>query len=40
MKRICDIMDIKMSLTLEDKPGAANPIGDKLSAQITMNEEW
>jgi hypothetical protein len=39
MKRICDIMDIKMSLTLEDKPGAANPIGDKLSAQITMNEE-
>lgn len=36
LKRICDIFDIKATLVLEDKPNAPNPIGEKLSAVITM----
>ena len=38
MKRVCDIFDIKVSLTLEDNPGAANPIGERLSAVITRDK--
>lgn len=38
MKRVCDIFDIKVSLTLEDNPGAANPIGEKLTAVITRDK--
>lgn len=35
LKRVCEIFDIKATLILEDKPGAPNPIGEKLSAVIT-----
>lgn len=35
LKRMCDVFDIKVSLTLEDKPGAVNPIGETLSTVIT-----
>jgi len=38
LKRIADVMDIRIDLTLSDKPGAVNPIGEKLSAQITTTE--
>ena len=39
MKRVCDIFDIKATLILEDKPNAANPIGEKLSTVITREKE-
>lgn len=35
LKRLCDIFDVQVSLTMEDKPGAANPIGEKLTSVIT-----
>ena len=35
MKRLCDIFDIQISMTMEDKPGAVNPIGEKLTTVIT-----
>ena len=38
LKRIADVMDMRIDLTLSDKPGAANPIGEKLSAQITSSD--
>ena len=38
MKRVCEIFDIKVSLTLEDNPGAANPIGERLTATITRDK--
>lgn len=39
LKRICDIFDIKVTLTLEDKPGAPNPIGESLSTVITRERD-
>ena len=39
MKKLCEVMDIDMELTLKDKPGAANPIGEVLTAQITTGSE-
>lgn len=38
MKRVCDIFDIKLTLTMEDNPGAANPIGEKISTVITRDK--
>ena len=38
LKRVCEIFDIKATLTLEDNPGAVNPIGEKLSAVITRDK--
>lgn len=38
LKRVCKIFDIKVSITLEDQPGAPNPIGEKLTAVITTSE--
>lgn len=37
LKRLCDIMDIKVTLKLEDEPGAVNPIGEALETQITTD---
>ena len=37
LKRVCEIFDIKATLTLEDEPNAANPIGEKLSVVITRD---
>ena len=39
MKRVCDILDIEITLTLKDKPGAPNPIGEALSSVITRGKE-
>ena len=39
MKRVCDILDIEITLTLKDKPGAPNPIGETLSSVITRGKE-
>ena len=39
MKRVCDILDIEITLTLKDKPGAPNPIGEVLSSVITRGKE-
>lgn len=39
MKRICDILDMKISMSLEDKPDAPNPIGEKLTTYITSDGE-
>lgn len=39
MKRVCDILDIEITLTLKDKPGAPNPMGEVLSATITRERE-
>ena len=38
LKRVCEIFDIKATLTLEDEPNAANPIGEKLSIIITRDD--
>ena len=39
LKRLAEIMDMNVSLSLEDKPGAPNPIGEKLTIQITSDGE-
>jgi len=39
LKRLCNILDIKVELSLEDNAGAVNPIGEKLTAQITTDVE-
>lgn len=39
MKRVCDILDIEITLTLRDKAGAPNPMGEELSAVITREKE-
>ena len=39
MKKLCEVMDMDMMLTLKDKPGAVNPIGEELTAQITVGGE-
>lgn len=37
LKRIADILDMDITLTIKDKPGAPNPIGESLSTIITRN---
>jgi hypothetical protein len=39
LKRLAEIMDMNVFLSLEDKPGAPNPIGEKLTIQITSDGE-
>ena len=36
---LCDVLDIKFSISLEDKKDAPNPIGCKLTAYITGGED-
>lgn len=36
---LCDVLDIKFSISLEDKKNAPNPIGCKLTAYITGGED-
>ena len=39
LKRLAAILDMDVVLTLADKPGAVNPIGERLSTQITVDGE-
>lgn len=37
-KRVADIFDLKVTLTLEDQPNAANPMGDTLTSVINRED--
>lgn len=39
MTNLCNVLDLKFSITLEDKKGAPNPMGCKLTAYITGGED-
>lgn len=39
LKRLCNIFDIKGSITFEDIKGAPNPIGEKLSITFTNGDD-
>lgn len=39
LKTFCNAMDVKATLTLEDKEGAINPMGRKIEVNLTSSEE-